>query len=59
MNTCYLLEYAAKNLNGLETKVYMESGAENLNKDVDKLLKGGIMERVIGVLQQPEKRRNR
>jgi transposase InsO family protein len=47
MNTCYVLEHAAKSLSSSETKVYMDSGVENLNKDVDKLLEGRTIERVI------------
>ena len=47
MNTCYVLQQAAAGLSESETKVYMDSGVENLNKDVDKLLEGGMLERVI------------
>jgi hypothetical protein len=47
MNTCYVLEHAAKSLSNSETKVYMDSGVENLNRDVDKLLESGTIERVI------------
>ena len=37
MNTCNRLKRAAPCLSKPETKVDMDSGAENLNKDVDKL----------------------
>ena len=47
MNTCLVLNQAAASLSVPETKVYMDSGVENLNKDVDKLLEGGAIERVI------------
>jgi transposase InsO family protein len=47
MNTCYVLEHAAKSLRNLETKVYMDSGVENLNRNVDELLASGTIERVI------------
>jgi transposase InsO family protein len=47
MNTCHVLQRAATGLSDHETKVYMDSGVENLNQDVDKLLEGGILERVI------------
>ena len=47
MNTCYVLNQAAASLSEPETKVYMDSGVENLNKDVDKLLEGGTLERII------------
>jgi len=47
MNTCYVLRQAAACLNGSDTKVYMDSGVENLNKDVDKLLESGTLERII------------
>ena len=36
-----------KCLNERDIKVYMDSGVENLNKEVDKLLEGRILERVI------------
>ena len=42
-----MLNQAAACLSVPETKVYMDSGVENLNKDVDKLLEGGTLERVI------------
>jgi len=47
MNTCFVLNQAAACVSEPETKVYMDSGVENLNKEVDKLLEGGILERVI------------
>ena len=47
MNTCYVLHQALACLSKPETKVYMDSGVENLNKDVDKLLEGNTLERVI------------
>jgi len=47
MNTCYVLNQAAASLSEPETKVYMDSGVENLNQDVDKLLEGGTLERII------------
>jgi transposase InsO family protein len=47
MNTCYVLQQAAACLSKPETKVYMDSGVENLNKNVDKLLEGSTLERVI------------
>ncbi len=47
MNTCFVLSQAAARLSEPETKVYMDSGVENLNKEVDKLLEAGILERVI------------
>ena len=50
MNTCLVLNQAAAHLSDSETKVCMDSGVENLNKDVDKLLEGGTLERVIAQL---------
>ena len=47
MNTCLVLNQAAAHLSESETKVYMDSGVENLNKEVNKLLEGGTLERVI------------
>lgn len=47
MNTCFALKQAAACLSESETKVYMDSGVENLNKDVDQLFEGSILERVI------------
>jgi len=47
MNTCLVLNQAAACLSVPETKVYMVSGVENLNRDVDQLLEGGTLERVI------------
>jgi transposase InsO family protein len=47
MNTCYVLQHAAACLSAPATKVYMDSGVENLNKDVDKLLEVGTLERVV------------
>jgi hypothetical protein len=43
MNTCYVLQRAAAGLGGPETKVYMDSGVENLNKHVDKLLEDSAL----------------
>jgi transposase InsO family protein len=47
MSTCYVLQQAADYLHEPETKVYMDSGVENLNRDVDKLLEDGTLERVV------------
>ena len=47
MNTCFVLEQAATYLSVPETTVVMDSGVENLNKDVDKLIEGGTLERII------------
>jgi len=47
MNTCYVLNQAAACLSKPETKVYMDAGVENLNKDVDNLLEDRTIERVI------------
>ena len=45
MNTCYVLQRAAAGLSDPATKVYMDSGVENLNKDVDKPLENGALDR--------------
>jgi putative transposase len=47
MNTCLVLRQAAPCLSEPETKVYMDSGVENLNKDVDQLLECGSLQRII------------
>ena len=47
LNTCFVLEQAATYLSVPETTVVMDSGAENLNKDVDKLIESGTLERII------------
>jgi len=47
LNTCFVLEQAATYLSVPETTVVMDSGVENLNKDVDKLIEGGTLERII------------
>ena len=47
MNTCDVLQQAAACLSKPETRAYMDSGVENLNKDVDQLLEAGTLERVI------------
>jgi transposase InsO family protein len=47
VNTCFVLEQAASWLTDSATKVYMDSGVENLNKEVDKVVGLGILERVI------------
>jgi putative transposase len=47
MNTCYVLEHPAAGINNPETKVYMDSGVENLNKDADSLLDRSTLQRVI------------
>ena len=47
MSTCYVLRQAANCQHEPETKVYMDSGVENLNRDVDKLLEDGTLERVV------------
>ncbi len=47
MNTCHVLQHAANCLGNSVTQVYMDSGVENLNKNVDKLLEVGTLERVI------------
>jgi transposase InsO family protein len=47
MNTCLVLKQAATCLDEPETQVYMDSGVENLNKDVDQLLACGALRRVI------------
>jgi len=47
MNTCLVLNQAAACLIESETKVYMDSGVKNLNKDADKLLEGSTLDRVI------------
>ncbi len=47
MNTCHVLQHAANCLGNSVTQLYMDSGVENLNKNVDKLLEVGTLERVI------------
>jgi putative transposase len=47
MSTCYVLQHAANCLHESEAKVYMDSGVENLNREVDKLLEAGTLERVV------------
>ncbi len=47
MNTCFILEQAARCLEQPEASVTMDSGVENINKDVDELLERGRLERVV------------
>ena len=47
MNTCYVLEQAARCLKIPETKVVMDSGVENLNGDVDRFLEYSALKRII------------
>ncbi|MBN1611873.1 MAG: DDE-type integrase/transposase/recombinase [Polyangiaceae bacterium] len=47
MNTCRVLAQAASNLQRPDAKVYMDSGVENLNKDVDALFSGSALQRII------------
>ena len=49
MNTCSVVQQAATCLGQSAAKVYMDSGVENLNKDVDKLIECGTLERVIAL----------
>jgi len=47
MNTCHVLQHDANCLGNSVTQVYTDSGVENLNKNVDRLLEVGTQERVI------------
>jgi len=47
MNTCFVLHQAAASPSESETKVYMDSGVENLNKDVNRLLQSTALQRII------------
>jgi hypothetical protein len=47
MNTCVVLKQAASLLEKANAKVNMDSGVENINKEVDGLLEGSALERII------------
>jgi transposase InsO family protein len=48
MNTCDVLNIAAANLDVTTTAaVFMDSGVENLNSDVDKVFEGSALQRII------------
>jgi transposase InsO family protein len=48
MNTCFVLVRAASNIEApTQAAVYMDSGVENINGDVDELFEGGVLQRVI------------
>lgn len=50
MNTCLVLHQAATSLSESETKVYMDSGVENPNKDVNRILQSTTLQRIIAQL---------
>ena len=52
MNTCRVLAQAASNLQRPDAKVYMDSGVENLNKDVDALFSGSALQRIIAQIRR-------
>ena len=48
MNTCFVLVRAASNIEApTQAAVYMDSGVENINGDVDELFEGSVLQRVI------------
>ncbi len=48
MNTCFVLVTAASNIEAqTQAAVYMDSGVENINGDVDEVFEGSVLQRVI------------